>query len=73
MLANRFRILHRPQDMEPVVVKVTVMTMAVLHNFLISKSKSHYMAKGQVDWEDRDHDVHMMSGGQQDKWINWNT
>ena len=58
MLANRFRILHRPQDMEPEGVKVTVMTMAVLHNFLISKSKSYYMAKGQVDWEDRDHDVH---------------
>ena len=50
MIANRFRILHRPQDMEPEGVKVTVMTMAVLHNFLISKSKSYYMAKGQVDW-----------------------
>lgn len=60
ILASRFRIFMRQQDMEPPGVQVIVMTAVVLHNFLCTKSSDTYMPIGSVDREDREH--HIISG-----------
>ena len=52
ILANRFHILLRQQDMEPQGAKMVVMACVALHNFLRVKCGNVYIPAGSVDWED---------------------
>lgn len=58
ILATRFRLFRREQDMEPRGVKKVVMASCSLHNFLRTRSDTLYMPQGLIDWEDKNHDVH---------------
>jgi hypothetical protein len=58
ILATRFRLFRREQDMEPPGVKKVVMASCTLHNFLRSRSDTLYMPQGSIDWEDKNHEVH---------------
>lgn len=57
ILATRFRILLRQQDMEPEGVKILVITMCALHNFLRTRCAHTYMPLGSVDHEMQDHSI----------------
>lgn len=54
IIASKFRILRRPINLMASKVTKIVLTICVLHNFLISTNeyRSHYLHPGSVDYED---------------------
>ena len=53
MLANRFRILHRPISLESESIDSLVQTCCILHNFL----RTHSPEDDDFDREDENHDI----------------
>jgi hypothetical protein len=57
ILASRFKVFMRQQDMEPEGVKILVLAAVVLHNYLRVRCCDTYMARGSIDQEDREFNV----------------
>lgn len=54
IIAYKFRVLRKPMLLDPDRVKDVVMTICVLHNFLLSKNDSNYLSKELIDVEDEE-------------------
>ena len=52
ILANRFRVLRKPMLLKPDTITDIVLSICVLHNYILSGNESAYLGNGMIDSED---------------------